>query len=339
MSGKSRRRQTERQRKRADRLKKIAQDIEINAADGSRTEVLVTARAMAMAGLPKRKTSKRDLSRTLRLGTNLWLRVTYSTKKGGTLPYGSDRFVLAGIQHFARVQQSRIVLFDHVTHLLKYFGLDSGGLQLKRLRDRFERLAGLAIHLEFAETRDGLEKATRGQQTFVIDEYALPTREEVRCAKIGKTALPRLVANESKQVQYGVILSEYFWKHLQEESNQLLLHLDMMREFMDKPTGWDYASYITGRCLRARSWSIVPHETLMSLFKDNPNEYDSQTIKRLQRYHADVMKGTGGRLKAVLEQDGFFPRSPKGGHRKARWVLRIGPSKDIIWSGKKNVSV
>lgn len=332
MSDETTRRELERQKRQG----KIAQDIDSNEIELTRTEALVSARAIALAGLPKRKTSARDLSRTLRLGKDLWLRVTYSTHKDGTLPYGADRFVLAGIQHFAWTRRSRIVLFNQVTELLQYFGLDRGGNSLKRLRERFVRLSGLTIRLEFSETKEGLKNAVLGQQTFVIDKYVLPTRDEVRCARIGNTDLPRLFRDSSNQVHYGVILSEYFWKHLKEESNQILLHLPMMREFIDKPTGWDYASYLTGRCLRARSTSIIPHETLMSLFKDNPEESDNQTIRRLQRYHEDVMRCTGGRLNAVLEQDGFFPRSPKGGRRKARWKLRIGPSKKIVWSGKKS---
>lgn len=322
--------------KRADQLLEIAGNIDVNEAEQARTDAIVSARAVALAGLPLRKTREQSLSRTLRLGQDLWLKVIYSTSPGGVLPYGADRFVLAGIQHFAWVQRNRIVLFEQVGQLLQYFGLDRGGNSYNRLRERFERLADLAIYLRFSETETGLAKASARQQTFVLDKCVLPTREEVRCARIGKVSLPRLVEDDSDRIHYGVILSEYFWKHLQEGKNHLLLHLDIMRQFIDKPTGWDYACYVTDRCLRARRWSVVPHETLISLFKGNPNESDSKTIKRLQKYHSDIMTITGGRLKAILEHNGFFPRSSKGGHRKARWQLRVGPSTNIIWSGKKS---
>lgn len=320
----------------SDRLVEIATNIDVDEAESARTEALVNARAVALTGLPLRKTSAQSLSRTLRLGQNLWLKVIYSTSPDGVLPYGADRFVLAGIQHFALKQGSRIVLFEQVGQLLDYFGLDKGGNSFKRLRDRFERIAGLAIYLRFSETKAGLKKPNAGEQAFVIDKYVLPTREEARCARIGQYSLPRLYEKESEPVQYGVVLSEYFWKHLREKKNQLLLHLEVMKQFIDKPTGWDYACYLTDRCLRARRWSIVPHETLMSLFKDNPNESDNQAIRRLQNYHSSIMTATGRRLKAILEQNGYFPRSPKGGHRKARWQLRVGPSENIIWSGKKS---
>ncbi len=39
-------------------------------------EAIRTARALAIAGLPKRRSRSRDLSRTLRVGARLWLRVT-----------------------------------------------------------------------------------------------------------------------------------------------------------------------------------------------------------------------------------------------------------------------
>ena len=86
---------------------------------GRHFEAVRTARALAIAGLPKRPCQTRDLSRTLRVGANLWLRVTYTAQEGHDLPFGEDRFVLAGIQHLALEQDSPTVLFARVGSLLK----------------------------------------------------------------------------------------------------------------------------------------------------------------------------------------------------------------------------
>jgi hypothetical protein len=73
----------------------------------------------------------------------------------------------------------------------------------------------------------------------------------------------------------------------------------------------------------------------MSLFKDSKREHDSDAIKRLLRYHEEIMGSYGDRLNAVLEQVGTL-RTGKRGRPKDRWQLRVGPSQRIVWSGKKD---
>lgn len=321
---------SKRRKKQADQIQMMAEHLASQDAEQNRTEAIQIARAIALAGLPKRKTNSRDLVRTLRLGKDLWLRVSYSTGSKGVLPYGEDRFVLAGIQSLALQRYSPVVFFDEVSELLKMFKLSSDGRTLQLLRERFVRLAGLAIRLCFAETEEGLERARAGESSFVIQKYLLPTREELRCERIGAISLPRLTPDQGK-VQYGVVLSPYFWEHLKESKNRLLLPLELMRLFVNQPTGWDYASFLVHRCSRAKTHSVIEHDVLMSLFKDNLKESDNQTINRLLSYHETVNRALSDRLNAKLERVGYFPST--GGRRKEHWVLKVGPSKPIIWSG------
>jgi hypothetical protein len=329
----SKRAPAKRARKRIQRLEAIGEDVRTNAVEQSRTEALVTARAISLAGLPRTRTDSRDLSRTLRLGEKLWLRVTYSTGAGGVLPYGADRFVLTGIQHLAVQKDTPVVLFEETSELLKLFELPTNGTYLRLLRERVVRIRGLTITLEFAETEAGLREAARGKQSFVIEEYLLPTRDEVRCARIGQTSLPRLFDDGSKRIHRGVILSDYFWKQLQDKKNHLLLRLDILREFTKRPLGWDYYCFLAYRCRWAQSWSPVPHDALMSLFKDDPEDQDSKTIHRLRHYHDEIMTAAAGHLKAELRPSGHFRSS--GGRPKERWELWVGPSEPIIHSGKR----
>ena len=139
-------------------------------------EAVRTARALAIAGLPKRRCQTRDLSRTLRVGANLWLRVTYTAQEGHDLPFGEDRFVLAGIQHLALEQDSPTVLFARVGSLLKTFGLSEDGRTVSLLRQRFARLAGLSVRLLFGCSKDELDEHVNAEQIFIIRKYALPTR-------------------------------------------------------------------------------------------------------------------------------------------------------------------
>lgn len=325
---------SKRRKKQLDRVQAMAEELSRQDAEQARTEAIQTARAIMLAGLPKRRTASKGLIRTLRLGKDLWLRVIYSTDSDGILPYGEDRFVLAGIQHLALEQRSPVVYFEEVTELLKLFGLSTDGRTLQRLRERFERIAKLAIRLCFAQTEQGLERARAGESSFVIQKYLLPTREELRCERIGELSLPRLVPEQGR-VRFGVVLSPYFWEHLKEPKNRLILPLDLMKLFVDNPTGWDYGSFLVDRCLRARTHSILDHDVLMSLFKDSPRESDNHTVRRLLKYHKVIMKPYGGRLNAHLEPAGHILTGRRG-RPKERWILRVGPSKKIVWSGKKD---
>lgn len=329
---------TKRQKKRAEQTLAIAEDIRTSVVEQDRTEALVTARALSLVGLPRRKTSDHYLVRTLRLGKDLWLRVEYSTSADGVLPYGADRFVLAGIQSLALDQKSPVVYFEQVSELLKMFGLSSAGTNLRLLRDRFKRISKLTIRLDFADTEGGLKDASAGESILMIRKFTLPTRkelrDELRVVPIRQLALRGLDGGEAPS-RYGVLLSADFWEHLKQPKNHLLLRLDIMRKFMNRPIGWDYAAFLSFRCGWAQTESVVPHEALISMFKDG-KEHDSAAIKRLQGYHQEIMETTAGHLKAELRQVGHFPRSPKGGNQKERWELRVGPSEPIIHSGKKD---
>ena len=286
-----------------------------------RLEAIRTARALAIAGLPKQRCRTRDLSRTLRVGTNLWLRVTYSTKAGRELPFGEDRFVLAGIQHLALEQDSPIVLFDRVGSLLNTFGLAEDGRTIARLRQRFIRLAGLSVSLQFACAEDALEEDVSAEQIFIIRQYSLPSRRALSTEHAGQLTLPGAH-------RYGVILSGDFWKHLSDSKNRLLVPIGLLKLFIDKPTGWDYLCFLAARCGAARRTSKVPHEALVSLFRDTTRQNDRQIIHALQRYHGEIQRATGGRLNAELIEDGTF--SSSGGRPKKRWALVIRPSQSLF---------
>jgi len=300
-------------------------------------ETIRMARAIALAGLPKRPTNARDLVRTLRIGKELWLRVTYSTKANKRLPYGQDRFVLAGIQHLAIEQGSPAVLFERAGELLAMFGINQDGRSLHALRERFNRLAGLSIHLEFADTEEQLDRAPFGSQVFVIHTYKLPTRHELKADESGLVPLPKMFGiPELDDMPYGVLLSQDFWAMLQESKNRLIMPLDLLKLFIDRPTGWDYACFLVARCGSARTSSVVPHEAIISLFKDNPKDNDRRIIPRLKRYHEEIRLATGGRLNAEFFEDTPL-RNPKGGRPKKRWSLRVAPSRSLI--GKKVIAM
>lgn len=326
-------------RRKSDAVAQIAEQLAVDQQTNSRTDALVFARSIALASLPKKPTRATSLQRDLRLGKDLWLRVSYNTR-GKRLPYGADRFVLAAIQHLAILQDSPVVYFDRVGALLEMFGLDEGGQKLNRLRARFERISDLLISLVFASSQEELDEKPRTDTILVVRRTSLPTRAEMAASRGGddQLMLPLLPADKDGEVHpFGVQLSTDFWEMLKEQREQLIVPVELLKLFLDAPTGWDYLCFLVARCGRAQSHSVIDHNILMGLFKEG-DEPDRNTIARIQRYHDLIMQATRGSLNASIEEAGHFPKK-KGqrGRPRKRWVLKVGPSRKIVSSGKKSL--
>lgn len=306
-------------------LKRVERAVSIREAldEQQRVEAIRTARVLAMAGLPKRRSTANSVTRTLRLGANMWLRVTYAATEGNELPFGADRFVLAGIQHLAIKQDSPIVLFSRVGELLNTFDLSEDGRTLALLRQRFRRISGLSVRLLFGTSYEELDEAVEGEQLFIVRRFSLPTRKALKNKKAGQLLLPNAHP-------YGVILSADFWNYLSDRSNRLLVPLELLKLFVDRPIGWDYLCFLVARCGAAQTTSEVPHEALIALFRDNPRDRDRDIIRRLQSYHREIVEATKGRgrLNASLVEKGFFPST--GGRPRKRWALRVAPSTSLF---------
>lgn len=315
--------------RRVDRAVRLAEELDRQELEQRRSEALRLARALALAGLPRRPTDARDLQRTLRLGPTAWLRVTYSATKGRALPYGEDRIALAGIQHLAVEQGQPEVAFGRVGQLLAMFRIAEDGRSIARLRERLDRLVGLSIQLTFGTTEEELAEDRAGHQFYIVRTYHLPTRREITAEREGQLEIPAM------RVPYGVRLSDDFWSFLRDPAHQLVVPLPLLRLFTDKPIAWDYVVFLTARCGSARSVSVVPHDAMLSLFRDG-DEPERNTIARLQRYHAEVMAATGGRLNAKW----FAIAEPStGGRPRKRWALRIGPSRPVVMPGRRRREV
>ncbi len=194
------------------------------------------------------------------------------------------------------------------------------------------RLSGLSVRLILGRTEAELQEGTCGEQIFVIRRYSLPSRKDLQTEHAGQFAIPGTHP-------YGVVLSEDFWSHLSESKNRLLVPLELLKVYVDKPTGWDYLCFLVARCGAAQRPSKIPHEALVSLFRDTEKQEDRNIIRNLQRYHREIMTFSRGRLKAELIEDGVFQGGGRGRPQK-RWALLVKPStslfarpQDLIESG------
>lgn len=299
-----------------------------------RTDAVRLARLIAITSLPAKRSNTSKRVKVFRLGKDLWVQVVLSVEEGKELPFGQDRFVLAGVMHLSIEQNSPIVFFKHACDLLKMFEISQNNLGYSRLRERFRRISDLSIRIKYGDTEEGLTDNSFGENMFVIHKYALPTRKEIEDEKRGQMFIPGIHDNpDLNDSPYGVKLGSEFWDHLKEPKNQLIIPLNLLKLFIDQPIGWDYATFLVARCGAAKQSSAIDHETLMSLFKDG-REPDRNTIARLMKYHRQLMIATNNRLQAEIIEDGYFPREGRG-PKKKRWKLLVGPSEKIVWSGKK----
>lgn len=297
-------------------------------------EALRLARTIALACMPKRRSKDRDLIRSIRLGAASWVKVTYSASADTELPYGDDRFVLAGIIHLALQNRSPLVDFGTAGALLKMFEIDRGKRAYVLLRQRLRRLRGLSITIKFAASREDLENNDAEEcveNQNLIRRAWLPTghvsqqeRNDTQLALFCDSDL-----DEWDIPRYGVLLSQDVWNFIKDPKQQFLVPIHLLKHFVNNPTGWDYLMFLVHRCGAAQSVSKVPHEALMHLFKDSEDEPDRKVINRLKGVHAQVMALTEGKLCASLEEDGLFPQEGRGRPSK-RWCLKVGPSESLL---------
>lgn len=313
--------------------------IRANAESQQRTEALVMARILAMAGLPRTRTEKKQLVRILRLGPDRWIKITYSTV-GKELPYGQDRALLAAIQHLALSPTegiaSPIVRFKNAASFLRIFGFADTKYYYDRLRSGFKRLSTMLINIEEGSTKKDLEDADVGENLLVIRNYRLPSRKDVQSEVAGQLSLAPIY--EEDGAIYGVKLDEEFFRLLTNQLKQVIVPIELLKLYTDSPAKWDFALFLLSRAAFpfCRSRSKIDHETLVGLFRDG-KERERDVIKRLQGYLREFHIATDNRVKAKIVEDGFVPKQPgQRGPRSKLWSMVVEPGLPLVWSGKTN---
>ncbi len=311
-------------------LVEISEAIEREEQQNQRTAALSFARAMALAMLPASRVKTRQVSREIKLGRDLEYEVIYTAAGQSEMPFGADRLVLAGIQHLAIQQGSARIRFKEVGELLGLFNLSGGGKQYNELRRRLDRLKGLVVDIVPKKGSGPFGTGGQGEGFRVIKRWHLPTARERKASKEGQLTL----AGQEDPGQFFVDISDDLFNYLTMRDGRVLMlvRLDLQSHFVNKPTAWDYLTFLVHRCGSAMSESRVPHDDLMRMFKCG-TESDSKTISKLHRYHKQIMVATGHRLNASLIKAGKGRRSQRGPLTQL-WDLKVGPSQGIIFSGR-----
>ncbi len=219
-------------------------------APGSLTErILLLPKPLVLTGLPyKCDPTVRQVTRRARLGRERWITVTYlATHPDFSLPFGADRALLAWIttQAFATGQ----VHFSAIADYFRAFGLDTGGRAYTIFRQRYQRIANLAIRIE---QLDPDQRTT--QRLFVI-----PTSQEPLELLTGSTR--NLERKLLRYHRYGFTLDNNLWRYLRE--NPVPAPLAVLRAFHNSPRGWDLAQLVLYRSFVAKRPTVIPWDALL----------------------------------------------------------------------------
>ena len=267
-------------------------------------------RPFILAGLPyRRDDSVRELTRTARTGRRSFLRVTFLATNGRfPLPFGADRSLLAWITTKAFANGS--VRFPAIADYFRAFGLDRGGRSYAIFRERFQRIANLAIRIEEID-----EDERRTRRLFLIPESVEPLELlDAPSAGLGRG----LFAYE----RYGFRLDEGFWRYLRE--TRIPMPIRVLKELHDQPQAWDFAQFLLYRCHVARSPSVVPWRELVEQLGSQDRNPDRLrwVLRRLlarvvalePRCQARFLRGSGG---LEVQASGTGPGPPTKALRAA----------------------
>lgn len=314
---------------RYDKIVSFADALRENDLKQERTEALIVLRALALAGLPRKPTKAEKVERIIRWGPQSWFKVTY---RASTMPYGQDRFVLAGIVHLAILQNDPVVHFETAGQLLKMFDIDTNAQGYRLLRERFRRLHDLTIKIEVADSEDGFGQ--RGVNILPIADFSLPSRRDIKAEGVGQIPLPSISDLPAfKDNPYGVRLSDDLWRMAMDDNprTRLIIPINLLKPFVAVPSGWDFCMFLAHRCGAAKRISVVPHDALMSMFRDG-KERDRDVVRRLKKYLQEIIIASDERIKAEFEEKSV----PSRGRPRKEWHLKVYPlCGQLVWSGKQ----
>ena len=226
------------------------------AVDQDWKELLIAARAMVLCGLPYRKTDKKTLVKTSRLGSGQTLRVTYTAQGDYPLPYGKDRAVLAVITTAASRQNSPRVRFDSAMAFLDTFGLTDSGTNFKNLGNSINRLKSFSCYISID---DGTyEQSNNG---VVVKRAGTPSQLALDQEQDWQNNPP------IHPDGFYVELDPSFFQEIQEHG--IPIPLDLMRRYANVPLAWDFITFINYRSKITNGPSRIALEALCMMLGSN----------------------------------------------------------------------
>ena len=163
-------------------------------------DVFKLAQTMILCTLPYRPTAERQITKKARLADRSTLSVTFTAgREGVPLPYGADRKLLTWMVDRCIKSDVPLIQWQSALEYIRDVGLTNAGKNLRDLKQRFRRLAGLVITIE----RKSLA-SERVKMLAFIEESNLPRSIDVEAERRGQDRLPAV------REQYGFLMNDRF---------------------------------------------------------------------------------------------------------------------------------
>lgn len=272
--------------------------------NGEEQELLITAQALILCGLPYKPLAAAHYQRQARTAHGL-VRLTVSALDPGTpLPFGKDRVTLAWLTTKAVQTGNPVVEWDTASEFFELFGLNRDGRTYRQFWESWKRLAKAAFVLEVVRTGHD-----SGRVAPILERWDLPTMRDRRKEETGLVLLPGM--------RYGVELGRTLWDHL--KAHPIPLPLAVMREFQDEPKAWDFAAFVTWRsylCLHAGSVARIAWRDLVQQLGSHDKDH-----KQLRKSLREICR----RLRLVWPEvrADFLPGGVLEIHPPARGILPV----------------
>lgn len=271
-------------------------------------ELIMTAQFLILMGLPQRPFAKRSLTRSSRLGSGEWVDITFTAfKEGIPLPFGADINVLHFLIHKAILQNSPFVSWETAQEYLDFAGLKKGGKTLKELRERYERLAGMAVLIKRSDEKSDLDHVIP-----IIETSHLPKSIKKSAPAKSRTELLFGAATEGntgiEKLPYGFQFSERYFNDFVAHNVPMLKVLITL--FSDRPQLQQYVGFLGWRSWSAESQSLIP----WTLLKEQLWNADSN-VWRIRSQFAEVIEAlriAWPELQAEARPKGLWIAPPLG---------------------------
>lgn len=266
-------------------------------------ELMQVAQVMIFCGLPYQKTDAREITRQARMGNGDFVTVTFKAMVPGIdMPYGADRTLFHWMTHQAVLTKDPFIPLSSASQFLNDMSMSTGGPNIKRVREAFERVAAMAIVVE--RRHEGslqrvimpLVRATNlpdtirpGEQMQLLDA---PAREKNRFEQ-----------------NYGFRLDDAVFK---EFTN---FHVPVLRKLIQatrqKSQMQDYMMFLVHRSYGAMSTSCIPWPSLLEqLWHEDTN---TRRIRSRMSEAIEALRIAWPEMNAEASAKGLTIGPPRGG--------------------------
>lgn len=266
-------------------------------------DLMQVAQVMIFCGLPYQKTDAREITRQARMANGDFVTVMFKAMVPGIdMPYGADRTLFHWMTHQAVLTKDPFIPLSSASQFLHDMDMSTGGPNIKRVREAFERISAMAIVVERRH-----EGALQRVIMPLVRATNLPDTLRVGEQMHLLNAPPR-EGNRSES-EYGFRLDDAVFK---EFTN---FHVPVLRKLIQatrqRSQMQDYMMFLVHRSFGAISTTCIPWPNLLEqLWHDDTN---TRRIRSRMAEAIEALRIAWPEINADATVKGLTIGPPRGG--------------------------